>query len=381
MASTKRRKIIADPNRPNQRFDELPESMKRNDVTHFEDLSNEVIYEIFHCLDSCQIYDAFFNLNSRFRDLVFHSNFPIQIHFLRTLSRNDFHRYYNQILLPNQHRVQLLDVLNSFIIERLFSSTYIFLQLNQLETLILNPIESKHPEILLDYLLTLPALSTLVLIYESSRLQRDEIYHRVFRFPALTYCKLSFKRSSRYQSLPIQTNSFSPIEHFITTNVNNISELPIILSYLPRLKRLSIHSPNYSHLKDIEQTLLPPSIYLTHVTLNIPHITFDDFQSLARCCFHQIQVLHMSILMRTMSLFLDADQWRSLIVSSMTLLRIFDIFIRALLWNNTHATDYLQVVKRFQGPFWLEQGWKFSYFSFGNWDNVFFRFFSINPYR
>ena len=380
MASGKRRKSTDDPNVQKKRADRSSESVNRNDVTRLEDLSNELIYEIFHCLDSCQMYDAFFNLNSRFCHLVFHSTFPIKVYFLTTLSRSDFQRYYNQILLPNQHRVELFYLSNPFIIERLFSSTCIFLQLIQLETLILNPIESKSLNNLLDYLFTLPKLSSLVLICEGPNLRRDELYDRIFHLPALTYCKLSFNQSSQYKSLPIATNQFSPIEHFITTNLNNISELPIILTYLPRLKHLSIHSPDYSHPENTQQICLPPDD-LTHVTLNILNISFDDFQSLARCYFHHVRVLHISTVLRGTLSFLDADQWRNLIISYMPLLRIFDISIRAFLWNGTDSTDHLRVVKRFRSPFWLEQEWNFSYFSYGDWDHVFFRFFSINPYR
>ncbi|CAF4843958.1 unnamed protein product [Rotaria sp. Silwood2] len=46
----------------------------------------------------------------------------------------------------------------------------------------------------------------------------NEIYQRIFRLPALKYCKISLKEYSDYYSLPISTNVTSPIEHLVVTH-------------------------------------------------------------------------------------------------------------------------------------------------------------------
>ncbi|CAF4907485.1 unnamed protein product, partial [Rotaria sp. Silwood2] len=46
---------------------------------YLENLSNELFYEIFDYLDSCDLYKAFSNLNIRFLNLIFRSSFPLKI--------------------------------------------------------------------------------------------------------------------------------------------------------------------------------------------------------------------------------------------------------------------------------------------------------------
>ncbi|CAF1322043.1 unnamed protein product [Rotaria sordida] len=67
------------------------------------------------------------------------------------------------MIIPNQHRIKSLYLSNSFIIDDIFSSTRIELELTRLEILILNKIPSIYFENLLKCLLVLPYLSSLII--------------------------------------------------------------------------------------------------------------------------------------------------------------------------------------------------------------------------
>ncbi|CAF3046665.1 unnamed protein product [Rotaria sp. Silwood2] len=58
---------------------ETTDHEKRSTLTNFEDISNDLIYEIFEFLNGYDLYEAFSNLNSRFENLLIHSTLPIKI--------------------------------------------------------------------------------------------------------------------------------------------------------------------------------------------------------------------------------------------------------------------------------------------------------------
>ena len=51
------------------------------DIKQLEDLSNELVYEVFDYLDGCDIHQAFSNLNGRFQCLLTNSLLPLKIQF------------------------------------------------------------------------------------------------------------------------------------------------------------------------------------------------------------------------------------------------------------------------------------------------------------
>ncbi|CAF1373721.1 unnamed protein product [Rotaria sordida] len=214
----------------------------RNSTARFEDLSKEIIYEIFEFLDFFHLYEIFSNLNIRFQNFFIYSNFPIKIKLL-SASKSTFQRYYTQIIIPNQHRIKSLYLSNPFIIDGIFSSTRIELKLIKLETLILNKISSIYFENLLKYLFILPYLSSLIINCEDEIQNKNKLYKQVFRLRPLKYCKLSLDDSNQPEQLPIAMKESSPIEYFILNSTHVLNDLNNLLSYIPHLKHLSIDSP------------------------------------------------------------------------------------------------------------------------------------------
>ncbi|CAF0843357.1 unnamed protein product [Rotaria sordida] len=375
MEQMKRKNSVADGNKKKKVVGDA-KSLSRNSTARFEDLSNEIIYEIFEFLDFFHVYEIFSNLNIRFQNLLIYSNFLLKIKHLST-SKSTFQRYHTQIIIPNQHRIKSLYLSNPFIIDGIFSSTRIELKLTRLETLILNKISSLYVENLLKYLLVLPYLSSLIINCEDEVQNKNNLYKQIFRLPALKYCKLSLDESNQPEQLPIATKGSSPIEHFILNSTHVLNDLNNLLSYIPHLNRLSIHSSYDSPITQI-QLYSVSLIHLTHVSLNRLDIPFDQLEFMIQSLFNQVQVLHISNYCR--SVYLDANRWQRLILSYMPHLRIFDIFISYTLNWAENIIDFITMINMFNSSFWFKRRWFFEYQVDKKRDQN-FSFYSTNPYR
>ncbi|CAF1676095.1 unnamed protein product, partial [Adineta ricciae] len=80
-------------------------------VTCFEDLSNELIYEVLEFVDFYDVYRAFYSLNMRFRQIITNSTLPIHVN-LSSRSKSTFESYNKDCILPNKHRIQSLHLSN-----------------------------------------------------------------------------------------------------------------------------------------------------------------------------------------------------------------------------------------------------------------------------
>ena len=94
--------------------------MLRSSNIQFEDLSNEIIYELFDYLDMCHIYQAFIDLNSRFKNLLMYSSLPLKIN-IKYLSKSNVQSYYTRFILANINRISFLYLWNPFLIDLSFS--------------------------------------------------------------------------------------------------------------------------------------------------------------------------------------------------------------------------------------------------------------------
>ncbi|CAF3791312.1 unnamed protein product, partial [Rotaria sp. Silwood1] len=102
----------------------------------FEDLANEILYEILEYLDTYDIYKAFYNLNKRFQNLAINSNVLTKIN-ISAMSKSNFEDYNRNIFIPNRKRIKLLRLSNPFTADIIFSPTRTILNFGQPETLIL----------------------------------------------------------------------------------------------------------------------------------------------------------------------------------------------------------------------------------------------------
>ncbi|CAF1471323.1 unnamed protein product [Rotaria sp. Silwood1] len=354
-------------------------NLSKESVTHFEDLSNEIIYEIFEYLDYLHVYQSFFDLNIRFRKIFTNSNFPIKIN-ISSISKSIFQRYYTHIIIPYQHRIISLSIVNFLSFDLDISPHRILSTFTRLKTLILVKINSEYLENILEDIASLPNLSSLTIIPIDYVKNANDLLLQIFRLSVLKYCKISFKNEhTNFDLLPFATNEYSsPTEQFVIKHQIDVNNLDRLLSYVPQLRRLSLDRLGGYYKNRLNHPIALN--YLTHLFLKLIHFTFNDFELLIKNLFCTIQVLHLYI--EDGEEYLNAERWKQLILSYIPNLRIFDIqCIYSFVINKNAQLRFDFLFDQFTLPFWFERQWFFArrdYFKYGYHNSIFY---STNPYR
>jgi hypothetical protein len=297
------------------------------------------------------------------------------------MSKSTFKRYNTDIIQSNIHRIKSLCLSN------ILNDVVDFLSLNKLsefyriKTLIVRNIESTRLKNLLDQLLSLSLLSSLVIISAGTIKNRNTIYRQIFRLPALEYCQLSLgKWAGRDESLLVSTNEYSTIKHLIITHGIYLNQFATLLSYIPQVRRLSVHL-GQSLLE--KWTKIFPFVlnHLTHISLKLDSIKFDQFEQVVIDLFSTIQVLHLSSSIGVDQAYVDSNKWKQLIISHLPNLRIFDIEIDIYANNDDGQLRIENQINQFTSPFWMERQWFFAHHSYQARYGHRTIFYSINPYR
>ncbi|CAF3834939.1 unnamed protein product [Rotaria sp. Silwood1] len=252
----------------------------------------------------------------------------------------------------------------------------------RLENLIFHGIRSFFLDTILLFLPTLPCLSSLVIDCIDNVENKNAVYYRIFRLPVLKYCKLSLDEPFCLSSLPraslsLATTKFSSIEHLIITKLLRLNELNGLLSYVPKLHRLSIHLSNRFFEKYQQQHFIHLN-HLTHVFLNITDMDFKEFELIIKNLFNRVEVLYITL--KNDSTYLYENRWKQLILFHMHHLRIFDIMISYTADSSEDIFNSISLTNHFNSQFWFERGWFFEYQIYNDLLDGFI-FYSINPYR
>ncbi len=350
-------------------------------ITHFEDLSNEIIYEVFEFLDFYCVYESFFNLNIRFENLLTHSNFLINID-LSLKSKRDFQFYYKNILIPYQHRIKSVHLSNPLIIERIFSTLGTPLAFTRLEKLTLHNIISILLEQILTHFISASCLFSLDITCIDIVQDGKNLYRQIFRLPQLKYCKLLCEHYISYGSIPVATNEYSPIEYLVIKHQLQFHEVNDLLSYVPQLRRLSLNCiSDSSYTKTVSSSIVLN--HLTHLSLDIYGFLFEQFECIMKNLFHLGQVLHIRILERNDGTYYDANRWKQLILTSLPYLRIFNISISIshVRGSDNNIKQYISRIDEFNSSFWIERQWFFKHGVYHGRYYTDHYLYSINPCR
>ncbi|CAF1179612.1 unnamed protein product [Rotaria sordida] len=226
------------------------------------------------------------------------------------------------MIIPNQYRIKTLRISNPFIVDLLFSPVRITSKFIRLETLIFDNIKSKYLLNILNHSKFLPNLSSLIIIPIDRCRNPNKIYQYIFCLPVLKYCRISLKEEYfNHFSLSISTNVTSHIQHLVIDHKFSLHNLNALLSYVPQLRCLIFHCLDGTHSNKSE-TFSCLSNNLTHVSINIKNVTFENFEIIVKNLFHQLETLHIST--NNDRIYVDANRWKQLILSFMPNIRIFD---------------------------------------------------------
>ncbi|CAF1334247.1 unnamed protein product [Adineta ricciae] len=327
-------------------------------MTYFEDLSTEIIFEIFEYLDFCHTFKTFSGLNYRFYRLFHDPLFPIKIE-LSSMSKLTFQHYYTNNVIPHQQKIKSLQVSSAFMVDSIFSPNSAPLKLVQLKQLTLHNVsESKYFYNLLQYIPTLSNITSLILTCKHQVENKSLIYEQIFRIPRLKYCRVSFDKTNKYDLLPLATNEFSPIETFIINDRCSFSEFYIFLSYVPKLRRLTI--PNLS--KDFKEQITSYTIPLKdlkYLSVDSDYIDFGQFEVMVRNIFPSVEVLHMKI--EDFNEYFDANRWEQLVTDFIPHLRNFKLKLSCYIDFFKSPNHCMKAIEQFNSTFWSERRWFFDH--------------------
>ncbi len=343
----------------------------------FEDLANETLYEIFDYLDINHSYHAFFDLNKRFENLFLYSNLPIQVN-ISTISKSSFKRYHKNVIIPNKHRINYLRLSNPFTVDIVLSPPITISKFIQLETLVLDNINAKYLRNIFTHAILLPKLHSLVLSLANLVQDPTKLITWIFRLPKLKSCKITYqtKDGQSPSALFFSECTASSIEHLVINTRFQYESLANLLFQIPNLRHLSINClvgyrdlsihPSFTQLK-----------HLKYVSLKLEGVLLKQLETLITNFFHHVEILRLTT--RYDQAYLDAQQWKQIILSYMPNLRIFDISHDNSVRNSSLL--YHDLINAFDSPFWIERGWFFTHQHTCQRSLDSGMFYSTDPYR
>ncbi|CAF3679157.1 unnamed protein product [Rotaria sordida] len=358
--------------------------LTRDSITTFEDLSNELIYEIFEYLDFYHVFETFYDLNKRFQDLFIHSNLSIKIN-ISSISKSKCQRYLTHFIMHQTHRIKTLRLSNPFATDMTLLLFPIITNLTRLESLIITNIESKYIKQIINHLSSLPMLSLLIIISIDTIKNQNGIYQKIFRLPALKYCQMFFNILRERKHLHLPTNEFSLIEHLVINDQILINQLDNLLSCVPQLRRLSLNNLyGFSHDRTLTKSITLN--YLTHVSLRLYAVHFEDFESITKDFFHKVEILRIYVRCQSVHLsnteYLNGNRWERLISTHMLNLRIFDFQHQDHIYDYKDDTlTYETHINMFNSSFWIKRQWFFESQWYTKKHYGILTFYSTNPYR
>jgi hypothetical protein len=276
-----------------------------------ESLSNEFFCEIFDYLDGREIYQAFHNLNHRFQQLLNSSSLLFKIK-QQSYVDVDFINDCKQIIHLNRHQIFSIYLELPFRMNEFSLPFTIDSSLTRLESLVLLDMQSSIFRSILLKLTCLPRFFSLTIKMTDGVTDLTNIYQNILSLPMLKYYNCSVRHLDTSLFLPIATDKqISSIENLIIDHDCDFEQLATIISYTPRLIRLCFKHRNYN--LENNEILVPITLTnLTHLSLYMMRMEFDEFELLINDIYLKVKVLSFSTQFEDID-YLDGNRWEQFI--------------------------------------------------------------------
>ncbi|CAM4966140.1 unnamed protein product [Rotaria socialis] len=335
--------------------------------TQFEDLSNELIYEIFDYFDYFYIYEIFSKLNLRFQSLLIDTSLRLKIK-LSSISKSILQNQYKSIIYTRRSQIISLNISKYFL-------EYFPLNLfPSLQCLTIQQIQFYQILLLINHLNCLANFSSLTIQTSDYFQDENSIYLAIFRLAKLKFCKLTFPSGGQRIPLPLAIDQCQTLECLVLNGHCRLDQLISILSYVPKLHRLACEQLSGSEYIDI--TRIPEN--LTSISLTPYRISFNELKLLLTSKI-SFKLKKLRIKIFNNETFFHAEQWEELILNYMPCLHSFDLQYTGLI----DECCQLNLIAPFHSKFWIDRQWSFDYYyhSYGCDDLNYLTFFSIVSYR
>ncbi|CAF0851392.1 unnamed protein product [Adineta steineri] len=354
--------------------------------TYLENLSNELLYEIFEYLDAYDIHKSFSNLNFRLQNLIISSSILLRIKLelelksqsepelesesesepesepeLEAESELELEYRCQHVIIPNSHRILSLHLadysIEQLLIDTFFNHCIIDSSFHRLESIFLKGIKIKKLLTTLSYLKSLPRLFSLTIyINDKNYVDLGNIYLLIFSLPTLKYNQLYVPGVEIQINIPHVINkTFSTIEYLVIGHFCTLNQLNSLLHYTPQLRHLSCNEAIDSD-KKFKKDLPMKLPHLKSICFKQFYDSFDEFEVFIKEISSQLQILNINIYWK--KAYLDSNRWEQLIKKYMPELEKFYFKYIQLIYDNdmTNLIDSIDgFIKRFNSPFWIER--------------------------
>ena len=264
------------------------------------------------------------------------------------------------IALNNAHRILALKLLFPWDNNLFHPDPFIDASFIRLESLRLQNIKFVNLIPLLISLADVPRLTSLHVHLGDSVDDLSTIYQLIFALLSIRDLRVETNplQSPITCSMPMADQSTTLIESLAVDHDCNINDLLVLLSYTPRLRRLTCES-----IAEDEMPLPPEKVNaiptLTRVSINRWNADFNRLETFLTIVAPELQCLTIKCYEKV-DFFFSAERWERVITQHFPHLSTFNFTYVETIDEDFVVTQHHEHMHRFTSPFWSKKHWWFN---------------------